>query len=334
MSHLPILPQTAPTWREVIPQNTAPRPRGRTGRTRLLLNALVKWTGLAALGALLVFGYIGWRTWKVNPAALASPASSAPVRSIIVRTDGVLDRAWVERVLRIPSGTGLMDLDLAVLHTQLLRSGQVANAVVARRLPDKLLVTLEERSPVLRVPADGDSGANQALLVVARDGFVFVGENYDDSLVDSLPWLAGALPVPARDGSGFEIIHGMSAVSDLLSTVRSSAPGLARDFQVISVARHVSDGVLLVKMPDVAQVVFGGNESFYPQLARLDYILDELRARGGETPIRSIDLSLGARQVPVAYEVPPTPSPAARAPGGAARPRVAPAPANPSFTRL
>ncbi|TAG31263.1 MAG: FtsQ-type POTRA domain-containing protein [Verrucomicrobia bacterium] len=312
MNTLPILPQTAPTWREAIPQNTAPRPRGRTGRSRLLLNAVVKWTGLAALGAFLVFGYIAWQTWKINPAMLASPVSSEPLRTILVQTDGVLNQAWVERTLRIPAGAELMTLDLASLHARLLRSGQVTKAVVARRLPGTLVVTLEERSPILRVPEEAGRPLHSPLRLVARDGFVFVGENYDDSLVSSLPLLAGAHPIPARDGAGFELIQGMAAVSDLLSTARSSAPSLARDFQVISVARQASDGLLLVTIPGVAQVIFGGNESFYPQLARLDYLLDELRARGHTAPIRYIDLSLGPRQVPVAYEAstatPPAPS--------------------------
>jgi hypothetical protein len=43
----------------------------------------------------------------------------------------------------------------------------------------------------------------------------------------------------------------------------------------------------------------------FQQLARLDYILDELRSRlGPQQTVRSINLSLGGRQVPVAFEVP------------------------------
>jgi cell division protein FtsQ len=275
-----------------------------------------------------VFGYIGWRAWKNDPASLASPAPSAPLRHITVRSDGVLDRAWVESTLRVPVGARLMDIDLAASRDLILRGGQVRNAVVARRLPDTLVVTLEERSPVLRLRAR-ESGGAENVLYVARDGFVFQGDNFDDTLVASLPWLAGVTLGRDRSGVGFAPVVGMEAVSDLLGTVRSSAPSLARDFQIVSLARYALDGVILVKTPEVAEIAFGGAEGFYPQIARLDYILSELRTRPDPVPVRSINLAIGGRQVPVAFEPPAAPpaTPARPAAPARVRPAAAPVPA-------
>ena len=328
MNHVPLLPQTAPTWRDSIAQDEPARPRGRTGRTRLVLDAVRHWVGVCAAIASLIFGYAAWQAWRQNPAALAAPTSSALLREVVVRSDGVLDLAWAVEILAIPEGTGLMSLDLPALRDRLLAHPQVENAVVARRLPDVLVVTLEERSPVLRLQSL-DSDGREQLLFVARDGVVYGGRNYDEALVSTLPWLAGVRLLRERTGAGFLPLDGMQAVSELLGTVRSSAPSLARDFQVLSLARYAADGVILVRMPEVAEVAFGSAEGFYPQIARLDFILDELRARGeGAAPIRSINLAVGGRQIPVAFEPPPAPEPRGARP--ASRPAPAPRPSAPT----
>jgi POTRA domain, FtsQ-type len=339
VNHVPLLPQTAPTWRDTLAPEAAPRPRNRTGRRRLLLVSFRRVLGAGLAAACLIFGYIAWFTWNENPAALAAPAPSAPLREIEVRGDGVLGRAWVEHTLGVRPGADvpLMSLDLDALRARLLESGQVRVAVVARRFPDVLAVTLEERSPVLRVRAQAADGVERHLFV-ARDGFVFAGEGYDDSVIIGLPWLAGITLARNLSGHGFAPVPGLDAVSDLLGTARASAPALARDFQVVSLARYARDGVILVRTPEVGEIAFGTRDDFYRQIARLDYILDETRAKPGAAPIRSINLAVGGRQVPVSFEPPPEPPPAAPARGRLARPAPpapsAPAPAALTFFRL
>lgn len=326
MNPTPTVQQTAPTWREVIAGDDArPRPLNRTGRRRVVVDGVRLWLSVIALGASLVLGYTVWGIWRANPASLAAPAESLPLREIAVRTDGVLGHAWVERTLQIPPGTGIMELDLPALRLRLLASGQVRDAVVTRRFPDVLAVILEERSPVIRARVlTGEGELNN--LFVSRDGSVFFGERYDEGLVNSLPWLGGVnlSRAVAVSGPGFAPVAGMEAVSELLGTTRASAPALARDFQVISLARYASDGVLLVRTPEVAEIVFGTRDDFYRQLARLDYILDELRSRPGSPAIRTINLAIGGQQVPVAFE--PVSSTAATAPAvrPVTRPLVAP----------
>lgn len=325
MNHVPIIPQTAPTWRDTLAPAAAARPRNRTGRRRLFFVAFRRVFGAVLVAACLISGYMAWRVWNENPAALAAPSASEPLREIVVRSDGVLGLAWVERSLAIEPGASLMSLDLDALRDRLLESGQVRVAVVARRFPDVLAVTLEERSPVLRVRAQEADGVERHLFV-ARDGFVFTGEGYDDATVLGLPWLGGIALTRNLSGGGFSPVPGMDSVSDLLGTVRASAPALSRDFHVISLARYARDGVIVVRTPEVPEIVFGTRDDFYRQIARLDYILDELRVRPGAAPLRSINLSIGGRQVPVAFDPPPAPPPRET---GARRARPA-APARPS----
>lgn len=316
-----ILPQPAPTWRDVVAaESPRPRPRTRTGRRRLLMDGFRLWTAAAVIVVSLAGGYKLWTMWHANPAGLAAPTRSAPLREIAVRSDGVLDRAWVERTLAIRAGTPLMELDLAELRSRLLASGQVSAAVVTRRFPDVLGVTLVERSPVLRMHAEGSDGAVRRLFV-ARDGAIFDGVNYGDELVSSLPWLAGVALVRVPDGAGFAPVNGMDAVSELLGTARTAAPALGHRFEVVSLARYAGDGVLVVRTPEVSEISFSTRDDYFRQLARLDYILDELAARPGATPIRSINLAVGGHQVPVAFE------PAA---GGAQRPSTPRTPSAPA----
>lgn len=304
-----------------------PRPINRTGRRRAVVDGMRLWVSVTALGVSLIAGYVLWGTWKDNPAALAAPTQSAPLREIAVRTDGVLDRAWVERTLGIAPGTGLMSLDLAALRDRLVQTGQVRTAVVTRRFPDVLGVTIEERGPVLRVRAH-NAGGELMHFFVARDGSVFTGERYAEEMVNALPWLDGASLTRSASGVGFARVEGMEAVAELLGTMRGSAPGLAKEVLSVSIARYARDGIVTVRTAEVAEVVFGTREDFYGQIARLDYILDELRARPGATPIRSINLAIGGNQVPVSFEPPPAAAPRS--------PRPAPRAAEPvrTFFRL
>ena len=304
MNHVPLARQTAPTWRDALAGSSErPRPLNRTGRHRVVVDGIRLWLSVVAVGVSLVFGYTVWGVWKTNPAALAAPVQSSPLREIAVRTDGVLNRSWVERTLGIAPGTGLMSLDLIVLRDRLLDTGQVRTAVVTRRFPDVLGVILEERSPVLRVRAQAEDG-EQRHLFVARDGSVFVGEQYSEPLVASLPWLAGVTLSRNLSGPGFARLDGMEAVSELLGTTRASVPSLARDFQIVSLARFARDDVILVRTPEVSEIAFAARDDFYRQIARLDYILDQHRARPDAAPLRSINLAVGGRQVPVSFDPP------------------------------
>lgn len=288
---------TARTWRD-IPQEVATRSMSREGKKRHRLASLRVLMAFVLLGVIGWGGYEVWLASRDTPVGLvpAKASQSEPLREIQLRTDGVLDLAHVKAILAIPAGTELMALDLDALHRALIDGGQVRTAVLQRKFPDKLAITIEERTPVLRVVVRGSSGQPETLYV-SRDGTVYAGRCYDPALVASLPYLDGVKLL--RSANGYQQVRGMDTVADLLGTALSGAPELYRDFQVVSLARFDTDGEIIVRTPGVESIIFGTREDFYRQLSKLDLILDEMRRPADAAPIKAINLSVGGRQVPV-----------------------------------
>ena len=301
MSQLTVNSPPTRTWRD-IPQTVTPRAMSREGKKRLAFAVG------NIVGIVLVLGAAGWgiyelvSVWETNPTRITAAASNVPLRDITIRTDGVLDKAWVTRTLDLSKGESLMELNLSKLQERLLATGQVQSAVVARKFPDILTVTLQERSPVARIMAQLGSAAPRAYMA-SRDGAVYQGTGYDQQLADALPFLDGVKLV--RSGDGFGHIDGMDQVSDLLGTARTNTPALYRTFRVVSLARFNVDGTITVKSTEVDAITFGvASDGFYRQLARLDYILDETRRQNPPQPLKAVNLAVGGSQVPVAFDAP------------------------------
>jgi hypothetical protein len=258
------------------------------------------------VGLVLLLGAGAWGLfeiidlWETNPTRITAPTKGVPVRDFAVRTDGVLDKAWVQQTLALPKTASLMELDLVGLKRLLEESGQVSKAVIERRFPDVLVVTLQERTPVTRVMARMGDAAPVAFMV-SRDGTVYSGFGYDAGMTEALPFIDGVRLV--REGFGFARIEGMDAVADLLGTAQASAPALYRSFKIVSLARFNLDRTLMVKSTEVEVITFGSSQdSFYRQLARLDYILDEARHQTSVGPLKSVNLAIGDKQVPVSFD--------------------------------
>ena len=303
-------PSPGRSWR-TIRQEVQPLAMSRKGRRRQLL----AWTKIGTL-ITAVIG-LGWGifalgySWATDRAGLATAVHSVPVGRVSLITDGVLTQQWAAETLALPKGASLMALDLPALRDRLLAHGQVRVAVLTRSFPSTLVVTLQERTPVARVRAETGLGAAQSLLV-AKDGVVYPGLNYDQAMLASLPWLDGIRLV--RSGNGFEPIAGMAEVSDLLSTAQLQAPHLYREWLIVSLARLAASDELLVKTQDIPEIIFTRKRAFFKQVAQLDYIIDRAHALP-EPVLKSVNLTLEG-QVPVVLEtaatetVPPKAPPA------------------------
>ncbi len=288
-----ILPESR-TWRE-IPQQVRPRAMSPEGRRRMMMRVVRGATGL------LVLGLVAWGAWQVSavlrdPSSLPESAKSDRIRSLVLVTDGVLDKGWLARTLAIPGDATLMGTDLMELRSRVLADSQVSAATVIRNFPDTLTVRVSERSPVARVMAQPDGG-KATMLLVSRDGVSFAGTGFDPAMVASLPWLDGVRLV--RQGRGMAPIDGMPAVADLLASAKLEAEGLYRNWLVVSMARLGSDGEIEVHTRDGMRVIFGTREDYLRQIARLDLLMDDASS-DPTRPLRMVNLSLGA-QVPVAY---------------------------------
>jgi POTRA domain, FtsQ-type len=286
----------ARTWQD-ISQSVNPRAMSKVSRQRRLVCTL-KFAGMASVLAAIVWGTIEIaETMGRSPNQPGLAESGPPLKDIALTTDGVLDHTWAGRTLALPKNATLMSLDLYALRTRLLATGQIKAAVLTRNFPSTLAINIQERSPVARVQVQLGAAPPCALLV-ARDGVVYDGKNYDPALLNTLPWLDGVKLV--RAGSGFAPIDGMDAVADLLATARNQAEHLYRTFEVVSLARLASDGELIVRSKDVPEITFNARDDFFRQLARLDYVLDLARPQP-DKPLRSVNLANGL-QVPVTID--------------------------------
>ena len=286
------LPETR-SWRE-IPQQVRPRAMSPEGRRRLVMGSI-----RATLGVI-ILGSVGWGIWEIatvlrDPASMPDAAKADKVRSLVLVTDGVLDKNWLARTLAIPPDATLMGIDLDRMRAKVLGDPQVASAAVIRNFPDTLTVRISERSPVARLMGQSGSDAPKMLLV-SRDGVAFAGTGFDPSMVASLPWIDGIKLV--RRGDAIAPIEGMTAVGDLLASAKLEAEGLYRTWQVISIARLAADGEIEVHTSSGMKVVFGIREDYLRQIARLDLLIDS--SNDPTRPLREVNLALGA-QVPVAY---------------------------------
>jgi hypothetical protein len=287
------LPDTR-TWRE-IPQQVRPRAMSGEGRRRVAMGLM-----RATMGTLAI-GLVCWGGWEVagvlraNPDAMPGAAKSDRVRSLVLVTDGVLDRNWLARVLSIPSNATLMSLDLVQLRSRVLADRQVTSADISRNFPDTLTVRIAERSPVVRMMAQSGSEAPR-MMMVSRDGVAFAGTGLDPAMVETLPWIEGVRLV--RSGSSLAPIEGMKSVSELLATARLEAENLYRTWQVVSLSRLASDGEIEIRSKEGMRMTFGTKEDYLLQIARLDLLIDASTDK--TRPLRAVNLALGA-QVPVSY---------------------------------
>lgn len=268
----------------------------REGRWRLLTSAL------RATGVAVVIGALAWGAWIVTDVLredarkLPAVARAEPVKHLELRTDGVLDQAWLRQVLALPPKASLMELDLEQLRARLLAHGQVNSATITRSFPDTLVAQLTERSPVVRAMAQVGGDEPKALLV-ARDGVVFDGVGFDPAMVETLPWLDGV--TLRRQGGGFLPVAEIAPAANLLAKARWEAAHLYRTWMVVSLARLQSDREIDVRTKRGTLIVFAADGDFFLQLARLNSAWERLAT--SPTPASKIDLSLG-REVPVTFE--------------------------------
>jgi cell division protein FtsQ len=177
--------QNARSWRD-IPQQGSPRALSSEGRRRALLRVL------KTVGIVVVVGALAWGgiqvagTFREGAKPANGAAQSAPVKDLVLVTDGVLNQTWLSKTLALPKNTSLMALDLFQLRNRVTASGQVRSATLTRSFPATLAVNLSERAPVARLSAQDRDGDVRTLLV-ARDGVVYDGVGYDAAMIGTLP---------------------------------------------------------------------------------------------------------------------------------------------------
>ncbi len=279
---------TGSSWKE-IQQSATPKLLTSHVRKRLIRNSL---RGFAAIGFLVVLGvgaYFATRHWQDGMKQVQTALPERPLKEIVFETDGVLPKSWVKDVLSLPAEVDIMSIDIHAENARIQRHGQVLSSSI-RRLPDRLVIRVEERRPVARLATRDPQGRVMALLV-DREGVAYSGIGYDRFELESLPFLAGIPPLQ-REGHGFKRIQGMAQVDDLLKATREYAPHLYDTWRVVDCSNLP---LLTVKSSEIREIVFGP-DNYSEQLRLLAMIIENSRWRMSQLQER-VDLSLGNQVV-------------------------------------
>lgn len=278
------------SWRELA----GPR-RKRINSPQARKRRQQKWLKLFVV-LLFIIGIVCLITWAVyelknREEAIQISTPSKPIERILFDTDGVLPDQWLGSVIKLHAGMSLMEADIHRLKADLEAQGQVKSASVARVFPSDLKISIEERSPSLRLAVAGPNGT-QILKLVARDGTVYNGVGYPKAMLQNMPYLQ---PYRSSEGKYLPML-GIERVADLLDYARQNSPELFNTWQVVSLQYYSGDlelpgQIIEIRSSWVPRIIFSAGADYGQQLDRLSYILSYVQQRGNPS-IERIDLSL------------------------------------------
>lgn len=257
-------------------------------RRKILKGAFRGVLAVATAGGVAAAVYFGFGYWQEGVQKMNTVLPAQPLREIVFTTDGVLSKQWVESVLALADETDIMSIDIQQKKRRLEGYGQVKSAVI-RRLSDRLAVSIQERSPILRLRIRDEDGGVLELLVDGN-GHVYEGLAYDRFEISTLPFLAGV--ILQRSGDGFRRLPRIDQVEDLLATAQRNFPSHYRSWKVVDLSEP---DLIKIRSEDFEEIVFAAGR-YTEQLKWLDLIVESNRRQMVGLQER-VDLSLGNQVV-------------------------------------
>lgn len=269
----------------------------------------------AALGAA-AFGAKG----ALNALFFSNPDYS--LKTVDVSVDGNLNRDTVLRTAQISVGQNIFSIDLPKLQDRLATLPQVEESHVRRILPDKLVITIQERRPVAWVvPPDTNTGSfnfENAYMVDRRSILLKTKSLAPEYL--GLPLIVGVDTSNVQPGQLLE----SDEVKAALDLIRADSEILRGRLQIQSI--DVSKGyALVVTDRQHASVTFDPDDIEW-ELKRLETIMNFCDQNNRE--LQTVNLMV-QRNVPVTFVPPAAAGPEVKPPERA--PETAP-PANSAVT--
>jgi len=240
------------------------------------------------------------------------------LKSIEVTSDGNLTREAILRAADVAEGKNIFSISLPRVQERLSALPQVEESRIQRILPDKLVISIQERRPVAWVVSpetNVDSFNFENAYLVDRRGILLKEKSLAPEYL-GLPLIVGVDTLNCQAGQPLE----QDDVKAALDLVRASAEILPGRFQIQSI--DVSKGYCLtVTNKQHASITFG-TEEIESQMHRLGTLLNYCDRNNRE--LRTVNL-MAQRNMPVTF-VPETVS--ATPSGAAGDPSVGPTPGN------
>ena len=219
-------------------------------------------------------------------AAMALVISRAPgwgrgeerflLSSFEVRGNRVLTEGEVLELSGAVMGSNLLDVRISALEEAVAASPRVDRAQARRVLPDRVVVTLDERSPAALVVRGG------GVVEVTHDGTVLPAVAQTMSV--DLPVISGAVGDvdTGSTGPSQELADALA----LLQHAREVSEGLWMDISEVRIAP--GSGLVIYTVADGAEIRVGSGALGSDDLERLWRVLCDIRDRGLEA--ETIDL--------------------------------------------
>lgn len=203
-----------PSWKS-LPQ----KPRWTGQRVRRAL-----WRAGMVIGLITGMGFVLWRT-------IEKTEIIQPLEQIYFSTDGVLQKNWFLKNVKVPFGEGLMTIDLNNLQRCCLQQRQVKSVRIAREFPNALRIQVEEHQPCAKVLLSKNNRRSVGL--VSEEGVIFEPLQYGRQKLATYPTVADVPKTLMKDGK----IVGFRSVFRLLQFLNSNAPDVFQAIKKLSL-RH------------------------------------------------------------------------------------------------
>jgi cell division protein FtsQ len=272
--------------------------RAKNAAARRTQNVLLALCGLILTAS--VLGGIAFGAKRVLNALFFANADYA-LKTIEVTSDGKLSRETILHTADIAEGKNIFSIDLPKVQEKLASLPQVEDSRIQRILPNKLVISIQERRPVAWVvPADTNTGSFnfENAYLVDRRGILLKTKSLAPEYL-GLPLIIGIDTSNCQAGQPLE----QDEVKAALDLIRASAEILQGRLQIQSI--DVSKGYcLVVTDKQRASITFSTDEIEW-QLHRLETVLSYCDKNNRE--LQTVNL-MAQRNVPVTFVPQPAPA--------------------------
>lgn len=249
-----------------------------------------------AILPLSVLGLIAGAVVLLTQLNFSGPSGGQSISQIAYESNGHLPAKWLQKQLKLRKGTTLMDVDIFELKGRLEGHGQVKSAIIERKFPSTLVVSLTEHLPIAKLAALGEDGKAR-LLLASGDGVLFTPEFITKDELAALPYLEDVSIFQDING-GFKPLEQMGSIAELLRTARTEYPHLYGQWKSLSLkhfksAKSMVSSLIYVHTQGMGELIFDIKD-FASQLTRLDEIYRYASTKHLRS-IERIDLSLGSQ---------------------------------------